>query len=333
MGLLRQNGYTVEKTFGKTSWIYLDGEIVPWDDAKVHVLSHGLQYASSVFEGIRTYRVGDEIRIFRGLDHLRRLIDSASVYHMHIDQTAEELLDICVALITKNEYAGTYLRPHIFRGYGEVGVNPLSTRPVVMIAYWDWGPYLGKDALEQGIRLEISPFRRIAADTLPPMAKASANYANGQLAKAHAVLNGFSDALILDREGNWCEGTGMNLFAVHQGQLWTPPLSSCILEGCNRDTVIWIAQQLGIRVREEGIPMMFHHSCTEVFATGAASEVTPVVEIDHAGIADGKPGPITRKIQGVFFDIIRGRLRMPGNVPEEWFTTLPVLSRESAAVV
>lgn len=299
--------YSVEQTFGKTEWIYFDGAFVPWDDARLHVLSAVVQYGSGVFEGIRAYNAGTHMTIFRLHDHLQRLLDSARAYYMDIGMTTNQIAEICVELIRRNKGLGTYLRPNIFRGYGELGVNVLPCRPQLSVAYWNWGKYLGADALERGVRLEISPFRRMSPDVLPPTVKAAVNYGNGQLAKAHALMNGFADAIMLDRDGCICEGTGMNLFFVRDDVLWTPPVSSCILEGYTRDAIIWLAGEIGIRVREEPIPMMFFHRCQEVFATGSASEVTPVVEIDRAVIGDGTPGSLTMLLQQSFSNLISQR--------------------------
>lgn len=292
----------------EAKYIWMNGELIPWKEAKVHVLSHALHYASSVFEGIRCYKTPKGPHIFRLKDHIKRLFDSAKIYRMEIPYAMDEIIDACKKTIIENELEECYIRPLVFRGYHSLGVNPMDCPVEVVIAVWEWGKYLGPEALEKGVDVMISSWTRIAPNTVPPLAKASGNYANGQLIKMEAILYGFSEGIALDSMGFVSEGSGENIFAVRDGVIYTPFLDACILPGITRDTVIKLAREAGYEVREVMLPREFLYIADEVFFTGTAAEITPIKSIDKMPIGKGERGPVTKRLQEMFFSYINGEV-------------------------
>lgn len=290
----------------KTAKIWHNGRFIPFDDARIHVLSHVVSYGSAVFEGIRCYQTSRGPAIFRLPEHVRRLINSAKIYRMAPEFARETLEQACVDVIRENHLAAAYLRPLVLRGYGSLGVLPGENPIEVYIAAYEWGRYLGGDALEQGVDVCISSWRRMAPDTLPAMAKAAANYMNSQLIKMEAVTNGYSEGIALDMQGFISEGSGENLFLVRDGELVTPPLSNSVLPGITRDTLVTIAADLGIPCRVEPIPREAVYVADEMFFCGTAVEVTPIRSVDRVPVGAGKRGPITEAIQRRFFAIVTG---------------------------
>ena len=284
--------------------IWFDGELVDWAEAKVHVLAHALHYGSGVFEGIRAYETDRGTGVFRLTEHLERLHRSAELYYMPIPFGVAELAAAVHATIAANALPSCYIRPLAFRGYKEMGVNPLANPVHTIIAVWPWGAYLGDEALETGIRAMISSWRRIGPNTMPATAKASGQYLNSQLAKMEAVKHGFDEAILLNEAGNIADGSGENVFVVRKGRLTTPPTQASCLPGITRDAVIRIAAELGYEKIERDLTRADLYFADEVFLTGTAAEVTPVASIDdhHVGT-----GPITKAIQGRFFDVVHGR--------------------------
>lgn len=294
--------------FAGVRWIWKNGQLIDFEKATVHVLSHALHYGSGVFEGIRCYNTRQGSAVFRLPEHVRRLENSAKVYRMPIAFTTEELIDAICETIRANELAACYIRPIIFRGFGDrIGVNPLNNPVEVFIACWPWGKYLG-DESESGVDVCVSSWRRIAADSMPAVAKATGNYLNGQLIKIEAVTNGYAEGIALDARGFISEGSGENLFMVQDGVLLTPPLAASVLQGITRDTVITLARDLGIPVREEQIPRGQLYTCDELFMTGTAAEITPIRSVDRNPMGHGSPGEITRRIMAEFKGIITGEI-------------------------
>ncbi len=287
--------------------IWQNGELVAWEDAKVHVLTHGLHYGTGVFEGERAYETAGGPAIFRHRDHLDRLYKSAELYYMPIPFTLEELRSATHELIAANDLRECYIRPIVYRGYGQMGLYPLDAPVEVSIAAWRWGAYLGEDGKRLGIRAKISSWRRISHDSLIPHAKASGQYLNSVLAKIEASKAGYQEAILLDPRGFVCEGSGENLFACREGQLLTPPQTAGILDGINRKSIIKIARDLGYDVVERDIARAELYLADEVFMSGTAAELVPVREIDDHQIGAGKPGPVTAEIQRVFDDALHGR--------------------------
>jgi len=287
----------------KVDKIWMDGNLVDWDDAKIHVLSHVIHYGSSWFEGIRCYDTRRGPAIFRLDAHLRRLYDSTKIYRTTIPYTLAQLEEAIKETIRANKMKACYIRPVVYRGYGEVGVNPLKCPVNVMIAVWEWGSYLGHGALEDGIDVCVSSWNRSAPNTIPSMAKSGGNYLNSQLIKMEAILEGYSEGIALDAFGNISEGSGENVFLVKDNTLYTPPLTAAILPGITRMSVIKVAGDLGYPVMETDIPREMLFVADEVFFTGTAAEVTPIRSVDKIVVGDGKPGPVTRGLQKAFFDI------------------------------
>jgi branched-chain amino acid aminotransferase len=285
--------------------IWLNGEFVAWEDAKVHVLTHSLHYGTGVFEGIRAYETERGTAIFRHDDHLKRLERSADLYYMPLPYPLEELREVTHELITRNGFKSCYIRPLVYRGYGPMGLDPLENPVEAMIAVWEWGAYLGEEGKRNGIRAKVSSWRRISPESLIPHAKACGQYLNSVLAKIESRKAGYEEAIMLDHRGNVCEGTGENVFVVKDGVIHTPPHSASILDGINRRSAIQIARDLGYEVRERDIARSELPLADEVFLTGTAAELTPVREIDDMEI--GPPGEITRQIQGIFDDALHGR--------------------------
>jgi branched-chain amino acid aminotransferase len=287
--------------------IWHNGELVAWEDAKVHVLTHGLHYGTGVFEGIRAYDTARGTAIFRHREHLERLFKSAELYYMPIPYTPEELRAATHELIAANELRECYIRPIAFRGYGQMGLYPLDAPVEVSIAAWPWGAYLGEESKNQGIRAKVSSWRRISHDSLIPHSKASGQYLNSVLAKIEASKAGYEEAILLDHQGFVCEGSGENIYAVREGQIVTPPHTAGILDGISRKSIMRIAGDLGIEVVERNLARAELYLADEVFLSGTAAEMVPVREIDDHTIGAGRPGPITLQIQRVFDDALHGR--------------------------
>jgi branched-chain amino acid aminotransferase len=291
----------------KTDKIWHNGQFIAWDDAQIHVLSHVVNYGTAVFEGIRCYHTQQGPAVFRLQDHIQRLINSAKIYRMDIPFTFDELNATLLELLRVNRMDACYIRPIVLRGYGDINVNPFPCPVEVYMACWEWGKYLGAEALEQGIDACISSWTRLAPNTLPAMAKAAGNYMNSQLIRMEAVTNGYVEGIALDTAGYVSEGSGQNIFLYHHGVLKTPPLGSSILPGITRDTVIKLARDLGIPVVEELVARELLYIADEVFFVGTASEVTPIRSIDKIQIGSGKRGPIAKRLQDEFFALVEGR--------------------------
>jgi len=291
-----------------TEKIWHNGRFIAWDEAKIHVLSHVVSYGSSVFEGIRCYDTAAGPAIFRLKEHVRRLVDSARIYRMDTFKfTQEELFAAMVELVRVNGLRSCYVRPIALRGYGNVGVNGMKNPVDVYIACWEWGKYLGEEAMNSGVDVCISSWTRIAPNTLPALSKAGANYMNSQLINMEAVANGYAEGIALDSSGYVSEGSGENVFVVRDGKIVTPPLGASVLPGITRDTVVTIAKDLGIPVVEAIIPREMLYIADEVFFSGTAAEVTPVRSVDRIPVGKGSRGPITEQIQKEFFALVEGR--------------------------
>ena len=263
------------------SKIWIDGNMVDWKDANIHVLSHVVHYGTSVFEGIRAYKNENGVAVFRLKEHVQRLFDSAKIYKIDIPYTQEEIEEAILETVRVNDLDGCYIRPIVFRGYGELGVNPLNCPVNVVIAAWEWGSYLGEEGMANGVDIGVSSWRKPAPDTFPALAKCGANYMNSQLAKLEAIDNGYDEAIMLDYEGHVSEGSGENIFLAEGEKLFTPAMSSSNLKGITRDSIMTIARDLGYEVVEEVISRERLYSANEVFFTGTAAEVTPIRSIDH----------------------------------------------------
>lgn len=294
--------------FSGTGKVWMNGRIVEWSQANIHVASHVVHYGSAVFEGARCYKTPSGSAFFRLDAHMRRLYDSAAIYRMEYGIDRDAMTRGVIETVRVNNLDACYIRPILYRGYNELGVNPLSCPVDGAILVWHWGAYLGPEALEQGADVCVSSWSRAAPNTFPAMAKSAANYANSQLIKMEAVLNGFSEAIALDSFGKVSEGSGQNLFLVRDGILYTPPLATCGLAGITRDSVITLAGDLGLEVREQDIPREALYVADELFFTGTAAEVTPIRSVDKITIGEGRRGPITARIQDAFFAYINGEV-------------------------
>jgi branched-chain amino acid aminotransferase len=301
--------------------IWLNGEFVAWEDAKVHVLTHALHYGTGVFEGIRAYETPNGSAIFRNQDHLDRLEKSAKLYYMDLPYSREQLREVTHELIVRNGFKSCYIRPLVWRGYGPMGLNPLDNPVEAMVAVWEWGAYLGEDGKVNGVRARTSSYRRISSESLIPHSKASGQYLNSVLAKIESVKAGYEEAILLDDKGYVCEGTGENVFVIKDGVIHTPGQADAILAGINRKSCIQIARDLGYEVIERNIARAELALADEVFLTGTAAELTPMREIDDIEI--GPPGPVTREIQGVFEDALYGRDARYA----DWLDLVPVPSQ------
>jgi branched-chain amino acid aminotransferase len=290
----------------KTDTIWHNGNWIKWDDATLHVLSHVVSYGSAVFEGIRCYETKQGPAIFRLPEHMQRLINSGRIYRMELPYSVEQFGAVATELVRRNKLSACYVKPMAMRGYGEVGVNPLSSPIELYMACWSWGAYLGPEALTKGVDVGVSSWTRIAPNTLPAMSKAAANYMNSQLIRMEASFNGYAEGIALDSHGHVSEGSGMNVFLVHNGTLFTPPLSTSILPGITRDAIVTIAQDLKIPVKETVIPREMLYIVDEVFFVGTAVEVTPIRSVDHIQVGKGVAGPVTRQLQEEFFAITSG---------------------------
>ena len=287
--------------------IWMNGTFVDWADARIHVASHVVHYGSGVFEGARCYATPKGAACFRLDAHIRRLYDSAKIYRMECDVGPTALHAAVLDTIRHNGYQACYIRPLMYRGYHTLGVNPFSCPIDVAILVWEWGAYLGEDALEDGVDVQVSSWGRGAPNRFPSLSKATANYANSQLIKMESVLHGYAEGIALDPMGFLSEGSGQNLFLVRDGAIATPPIGTSTLAGITRDVVITIARDLGFTVREELLPREALYIADEVFFTGTAAEITPIRSVDKISIGSGRRGPVTEAIQRRFFDIINGR--------------------------
>jgi branched-chain amino acid aminotransferase len=302
--------------------VWRNGEFIDWNDARVHVMSHVVNYGSSVFEGIRAYETKQGPAVFRLVEHMQRLMNSAKIYRMNTKITRDDFCQAAVELVRQSGLQACYIRPVIIRSLDEekpsFGVNPFPAPVDCYLAAWDWGKYLGEEALESGVDVCVSSWTRITSNSLPAMAKAGANYMNSQLIKMEAILGGFSEGIALDDRGYVSEGSGENIFLVNNGTLITPPLGASILPGITRDSVIQIAREIGIPVQETSIQRSALYLCDELFFTGTAAEITPIRSVDKITVGAGKRGEITKQIQDIFFETIRGERPAPNNAP--WLT-------------
>jgi len=287
--------------------IWMNGEFVKWEDATVHILTHGLHYGTGVFEGVRCYDTEIGPAIFQHTAHLERLEKSAELYYMPIPYDREQLRAATKELIGRNGLRSCYIRPLVYRGYGQMGLFPLEAPVDVAIATWEWAPYLGEEGKRTGVRAKVSSWRRISPESLIPAAKACGQYLNSVLAKIESYKAGYQEGILLDEHGHVCEGTGENIFIVRGGKIHTPPVTASILDGINRRSAIQIARDLGYEVVERDIARAELYMADEVFMTGTATELAPVVEVDDHAVGTGTPGEITRAVQAVFEDALLGR--------------------------
>ena len=288
--------------------IWFNGELVDWEDANIHVLSHVVHYGSSVFEGIRCYKTQKGSAVFRLDEHVNRLFDSAKIYRMEIPYTRQEICEAILETIRVNKLEACYIRPIVFRGYETLGVDPMGCPVEVVIAVWEWGEYLGDAALKNGVSVCTSSWNRMAPNTLPFLAKAGGNYLNSQLVRIEANANGYDEGIALGTDGLVSEGSGENIFVIKNGSIYTPASNYAILPGITRHTAITLIRDLGMRVEQRGIPREFLYVADEVFFTGTAAEITPVRAIDQIEVGSGQRGPITEQIQEAFFDVIRAEV-------------------------
>ena len=300
----------------KSKYIWMNGESIAWDDARIHVLSHVVHYGSNVFEGIRCYATAKGPAVFRLEDHVRRLFDSAKIYRMAIQYTCEEFSEAILETIRQNQLEACYIRPIIYRGYGSLGVDPLSCPVDSVIAVWEWGEYLGDEALSKGVSVCTSSWNRMGPNTLPFLAKAGGNYLNSQLVRMEANANGYDEGIVLGLDGLVSEGSGENIFAIRGGQIYTPGAEYSILPGITRQSTITIAGDFGIRVEQRGIPREFLYIADEVFFTGTAAEISPIRAIDQVKIGNGTRGPITKQLQEMFFKIVNAEV----DEHQDWLT-------------
>jgi branched-chain amino acid aminotransferase len=298
---------TTVKQGPRAEFVWMNGELVAWDEAKIHVLSHVIHYGSGVFEGCRVYETPKGPAMLRMGDHTRRLIHSAKMLRMESPFSFDELMQAIRDTVHANKLKSCYVRPVIYRGLGPAGVNPLGCSVDAFIAVWPWGKYLGEEALNEGVDVCISSFRRMSPDTHLPMGKVAGNYVNSQYAKMEAVLNGFAEGILLDASGNISEGSGENLFVVRDGKIFTPGFGNSILGGITRDCVMKLAAEQGIEVAVQPIPREMLYVADEAFFTGTAAEVTPIRTVDRLPVGAGGRGPVTESLQKAYFDIIEGR--------------------------
>ena len=292
-------------SFG-TGKIWMNGSLVDWPDAKIHIASHVVHYGSAVFEGARCYDTPRGSACFQLDAHMRRLYDSAKIYRMDMTLDQATLTNAVLETIRANNYKACYIRPLVYRGYHTLGVNPLPCPVDSAILLWEWGAYLGDDAIEKGVDVEVSSWARAAPNTFPTLAKTSANYANSQLIKMAAIAEGYTEGIALDSFGYISEGSGQNLFIVRDEIIYTPPLSSAVLPGITRNSVVKIARDLGFEVREEVLPRETLYIADEAFFVGTAVEITPIRSVDKIVVGSGRRGPVTDAIRTAFFDIING---------------------------
>jgi branched-chain amino acid aminotransferase len=294
--------------FAGTGKIWMNGSLVDWADAKIHIGSHVIHYGSGVFEGVRCYDTPRGSACFRLDAHMRRLFDSCRIYRMDPQLERRALTDAVLETVRANAYKACYIRPLVYRGYDTLGVNPFPCPVDAAILTWEWGAYLGQDALQEGVDVCVSSWSRSAPNTFPALAKTSANYANSQLIKMEAITDGYSEGIALDTFGYLSEGSGQNLFLVREGTIYTPPLTASILPGITRDSVLALARDLGFNVREEMLPREMLYICDEAFFVGTAVEITPIRSVDKITVGKGRRGPVTEALQTAFFDIINGEV-------------------------
>lgn len=313
--------------------VWKNGMLIDWNDARVHVMSHVINYGSSVFEGIRCYNTSKGSAVFRLTEHIQRLLNSAKIYRMDPKYTRDEICQATVDSIRASGLDECYIRPVVFRSLDEAkpafGVNPFPNPIDTYIAIWQWGKYLGEEALDSGIDVCVSSWSRITSNSMPAMAKAGANYMNSQLIKMEALLGGFTEGIALDDRGYVSEGSGENIFLVNAGRLITPPLGASILPGITRDSVVQIARELGIEVQETTVQRSALYLADELFFTGTAAEITPIRSVDRITVGDGKAGPITRRLQDEFFRIIRAE--RPAPFGAEWLTFVGAAEKKTAS--
>jgi len=296
-------------TINRNEWIWHNGKLIPWDEARVHVMTHALHYGSSVFEGIRVYATPNGSQVFRLQAHTRRLFDSAKIHRIPIPFSADQIDAACRDVVTGNKLTnGAYIRPLVFRGYGDIGLAPKPDHPTdVSVAAWEWGTYLGDDALENGVDVCISSWQRVAHNTLPALAKAGGNYLSSTLVSLEARDRGFHEGIALSTDGTVSEGAGENLFLIRDGVIYTPGASASILTGITRASIMVLAKELGLDVVEQTLPREMLYIADEIFLTGTAAEVTPVRSVDRIEVGTGKRGPITKQLQDEFFGLFDGR--------------------------
>lgn len=294
-----------------TEWIWRDGEFIRWEDAKIHVLAHSVQFGSSPFEGIRCYDTPNGPAIFRLRDHLNRLLGSCRIYRIEMQYSLDQLMAACGELVERNGLDACYLRPTVIRGYGAAGMVPFASPVEVYLACWPWGAYLGEGALENGVDVCVSSWNRVAPNTLPSMAKMAGNYLSGMLVKMEALADGYAEAIALDSEGRVSEGSGQNVFVVKDGALHTAPINGTLLHGVTRDTIVTLAKEAGIPVREVPLPRELLYLADEVFFCGTAVEVVPVKSVDKIAVGSGRPGPLTLDLQRRFLELVHGRAADP----------------------
>ena len=313
--------------------VWKNGEFINWEDARIHVMSHVVNYGSSVFEGIRCYETSKGSAVFRLTDHMQRLVNSAKIYRMDSPFSRADFCNATVELIKQSGLESCYIRPIVFRGLDEdkpaFGVNPFPNPIDSYIAIWQWGKYLGEEALESGIDVCVSSWTRITSNSMPAMAKAGANYMNSQLIKMEALLGGFSEGIALDDRGYVSEGSGENIFVVNNGRLITPPLGASILPGITRDSVVQIAREMGIEVVEAQVQRAALYLADEAFFTGTAAEITPIRSVDRITVGEGKRGPITKRLQDEFFKIIDATRPPPNGA--EWLTFVDTAAEKKTA--
>jgi len=317
-----------------SSKVWKNGEFIDWNDARIHVMSHVVNYGSSVFEGIRCYETSKGSAVFRLTEHMQRLVNSAKIYRMSSQFSRADFCQATIDLIKLSGLDSCYIRPVVFRGLDEenpaFGVNPFPNPIDSYIAIWQWGKYLGEEALENGIDVCVSSWTRITSNSMPAMAKAGANYMNSQLIKMEALLGGFSEGIALDDRGYVSEGSGENIFIVNNGKVITPPLGASILPGITRDSVVLIARELGIEVVEAQVQRAALYLADEAFFTGTAAEITPIRSVDRITVGEGKRGPVTKQLQDEFFKIIDATRPAPNNA--EWLTFVDAAGEKKTAV-
>lgn len=297
----------------KDGVVWMNGKFIAWKDANIHVASHVIHYGSSLFDGFRAYDTPKGPVIFRLDAHIKRLYNSCKMYRMEVPYTQEEFEKAVIETIKANNLKACYVRPIVYRGYGTLGVDPFPNPVDCALLVWEWGQYLGEDALEKGVDVKVSTWQRMAPNTFPALAKSGANYMNSQLIKMEAILEGYVEGIALNVRGHISEGSGENIFLVMDGKIHTPPLSASILPGITRDSVIRLAKDAGIPFVEETVPREMLYIADEVFFTGSAAEITPIRSIDKIPVGSGSRGPVTKKLQDEFFDYIDGKKGDPYN--------------------
>lgn len=305
-------------SFETVKKVWMNGRMVDFADARIHVFTHALHYGSGVFEGARCYKTSRGPEVFRLREHVDRLLWSAKIYRMDVPYGERELAEAVLETIRANGFSACYIRPLVYRGYGSLGVNPLPNPVDVMIGVFEWGKYLGAEAISRGVDVCCSSWMRPAPNTFPTMAKATANYANSQLIKMEAIVNGYDEGIALDDQGRVSEGSGENLFVVWKGRLLTPPLASSALPGITRLSVIQLSRELGLQVEEKTLPREMLYTADEVFFTGTAAEITPIRSVDRIQVGTGQPGEVVKRLQQAFFKIVEGK------VPDRYGWLTPV---------